>query len=127
MWHVRHGTAVTIGNYIVPVPRNWYVENHGQAGQLLVRLDTDDLTPTKRLKAPAAMLFSRSMPISDKNLSLRLSLNIDLLKKQGVESILQRTFNLNDGEVVLCSGDTSQAATVFWMSNQPRGSATHPD
>ena len=39
-WHLRHGTTLSIGNYVVPVPSNWYVESQSGEGQLLVRIDT---------------------------------------------------------------------------------------
>ncbi len=32
LWHLRHGTAINVGNCVVPVPANWYVESQEDGG-----------------------------------------------------------------------------------------------
>src|SRR5467141_1201563 len=93
-WHLTHGTALSVGNYIVPVPSNWYVESQSGEGQLLVRIDTADPTPYKWLKSHASILLLPEASLRDQDLHRLLSLDTDFLKQHGVEPILQRTFDV---------------------------------
>jgi hypothetical protein len=94
IWHLRHDSVV-VDNHIVLVPKNWYVEDEGSAGQFLVRLDTDDKSPVKRVKAHAYMSVSQLPRSINTNQALRyvVSLEMDAVKKQGVNPILQ-TFDV---------------------------------
>src|SRR5689334_25374167 len=90
IWHMRHGTSLAIGGYSVTVPNNWYVENIDGVGQHLFRLNTDDHTPTKRLKVHASILMQEVPPrlSNDRALALKKSLAIEAIKKHG-EPVLQ--------------------------------------
>jgi hypothetical protein len=104
IWHMQHGTVVTVGNYIVSVPRNWYVERYGRTGQLLVRVDTDDPSSPKKLKAHSSLSLSGApMLTNDQNLNIKMSLDRDLLERQGVKPILERTLPISGG-TVSCAG-----------------------
>ena len=104
IWHMRHGTSLTIGNYTGPIPMNWYVQDIDGVGPLLYRLDTDDHTPTKRLKAHASIsLLEMSMQNNDRALAIKRSLDVGAIKKYS-ESVLQHTFTLNDGTDIQCVG-----------------------
>ncbi len=130
-WHLRHGTHLVIGNYIVPVPANWYVENEGNGGQLLFRLDTDDHTPYRNLKWHSSILILPERPMNDQGLSRLVSLDEDFLKKQGVNPILERTFDVGN-EAIHCMGggrlpspsnmpDIFDAAPISWQCKSTVG------
>ena len=73
VWHLRHGTAMNVGNYTVPVPANWYVQSQMAGDQLLIRVDTADRTPPQRLKAHATILLLLEAPLTDQDLQRLLS------------------------------------------------------
>jgi len=102
---LRNGTTLTAGNYVVPVPRNWYPDGLNSGGQLLIRLDTDDQATVRKLKAHASISFDPTPKVaSEKDIGLRMSLDVSRLKNSGVTPILQRTFTLTGGEVISCTG-----------------------
>ena len=104
MWHLRHGTRMTVNGYIVPVPQNWHVEDEENGGELLVRLDTDDRTRHQELKAHASILVSPPTLVENRDINFWVSLERNTLKKSGAETISERTLRL-DGEVLACLGD----------------------
>src|ERR1700761_6216084 len=57
VWHWRHGVTLEMGNVTVPAPRNYLVTDFGE-GFLLTRLDTEDRTPTQRMKSVASIGFT---------------------------------------------------------------------
>src|ERR1700729_3820565 len=63
VWHWRHGTTLEIGNAVVPAPRNYLVQEFGD-GYLLVRLDTEDRTPTVRTKSKASIGVRPAPPVT---------------------------------------------------------------
>ena len=103
IWHLRHGTVTTVGNYSVPVPASWYVEDWGDGQQILMNLHTNDQTPLKRMKTHASIVLWPGTPVPIESLNRLTSLNADWLRKRGAEPDLQRTFNL-DGDILLCTG-----------------------
>jgi hypothetical protein len=110
IWHLRHGEALTVGDYVVPVPVNWYVENEGNEGYLLFRLDTDDHTPYKRLKQHASIVLFSERPMKDEDMNRLLSLDGAYLKKQGV---VQRTFSVRDGTIDCVGGDRPGPTGIY--------------
>ena len=103
VWHVRHGTVLTVGNYVLPVPANWDVENEGNDIFMMIRLDTDDRTPLKKLKWNASILLLPQRPMKDEGLNRLLSVELDFLKKRGVDPVPQRTLTMAD-ETIFCIG-----------------------
>jgi hypothetical protein len=138
VWHLRHGAATTVGNYSVPVPTSWYVEDRGDGEKLLVNLHTDDRTPLKRIKTHAGISIRAVIPVSIENLNRVTTLKMEFQKKQGAEPDLQRILNL-DGDVLLCtggkkldSGGIPDIEPVAWNCRLPGGLemtilATDPD
>jgi len=114
-WHLRHGEAVAIGGYAIPVPRNWYVSDMGLETETLVRLDAQETARPRpsndKPRFPATVnVFLSSFVLSKENLPRFTSLESSLLKKAGVEPIV-RTFEF-DGETLSCvGGDTFSHAT----------------
>ncbi len=127
VWHLRHGMAMNVGNYTVPVPANWYVKSQPGGDQLLVRIDTADRTPPQRLKAHATILLLLEAPLTDQDLHRLLSLDIELLKQHGVEPVLQRTFKIDSGTISCVGGDKLGSNGVFdiepvsWRCASPGG------
>ena len=106
VWHYRHGASVTVGDYIVPVPANWYVEDLNSSDKMLFRIDTDDRSPTRRLKAHAGIMLLLGRQRSTKDLDVLRSFEIASLKKHGAEPGF-RTLALN-GEAVTCVGGVQE-------------------
>lgn len=139
-WHVRHGTSTTLGHYVVPIPRNWYLLDDGNGALQLVRLDTDDRSPRKRIKGGSAILVSISgVTTTVENLKSVLSRQKELMEKNGTGSTLERTLDLT-GETLFCLGDTQSLNRggifdldlVAWHCSSPSGlqvtiEATEPD
>jgi hypothetical protein len=103
LWHLRHGAAMSVGTYTVPVPTNWYVESQSGGDQLLIRADTANQTPSNRPKAHATILLLIEPPSTDEQLNRSLALDREFLKQHGVDPVLQRTFK-TDGETISCVG-----------------------
>ena len=105
IWHIRHGNSVTISNYIVPVPRNWYIESENGVGQILVRVDTDNPAPRRKIKAYSSM-FLDEMPRmrSVQEVRSKIAIDVAMMKRQGSDEVMERTVHLNDGVVVYCAG-----------------------
>ena len=138
-WHVRHGTSTTLGHYVVPVPRNWYLLDEGDGALQLVRLDTDDRSPRKRIKGAAAILVSISgVTTTEQNVKSVLSRQKELMEENGTGSILERTLDI-DGETLFCLGGIPlniggdfDLDLVGWHCSSPGGvqvtiEATEPD
>ena len=140
LWHLHHGTATTVGGYVVPVPSNWYPQDVGAGTELLVRLDTDDHAPLKRIKAHSAIsIYVSPRATTDQDLAFALSRKKEVMEKRGVQPVLERTINLN-GESLSCLGDTTALKSkgifdlepIAWTCESPGGleitmQATEPD
>ena len=103
LWHLRHKAAV-VGDFVISVPGNWYVQSLGGGDQLLVRLDTADRSDTIRVKAHASIaIVQMRRRLSNQDLEWMASLEAAFLEKQGVQPILRKTFNLDDA-MIMCVG-----------------------
>lgn len=100
-WHLRHGRALQFGEYVLPVPWNWYPRNTANGTQILARLDTEDRTPQERKKAHASIVLSPK--VTHQDVDLQLAKQLDFLKKSGVETVLQQNLNVY-GDVISCIG-----------------------
>ncbi len=138
LWHMRHGNAVNVGNFVIPVPANWYVQDEGNGGKLLVRIDTSDQTPYKRLKAHAGMLLLPERPLSDLELGRMTSLDTASMKRNGADTVLQRTFSPDGGSISCVGGEKLGSMGIYdieptsWSCKSPAGlwvmvTATDPD
>jgi hypothetical protein len=43
IWHLRHGNTIEVGQYRVPVPKQWYVEHISANDMMLIDLNTGDV------------------------------------------------------------------------------------
>ncbi len=98
---------------------------------MLFRLDTDDHTPYKKLKWHASVLIFPEQPMNDQELNRLVSLHESFLKKQGVNPVLYRTFDVG-GEAIHCTGgdqlpsppdtpDIFDATPISWHCNSTGG------
>jgi hypothetical protein len=129
VWHVQHGTATTVCGYIVPVPANWYPQDEEAGTEPLVRLDTDDDAPLKRIKAHSAIsIYVSPRAMTDQDLAFVLSRKKEAMEKRGVQPVLERTINLN-GKSLLRLGDTTALNSkrifdlepIAWTCKSPGG------
>lgn len=102
-WHFRHGETVEVGNCIVPVPANWYVQAESDGGQLLVRIDTEDHAIRKRLQAHASILAVPGSPLKEEDLKQLLAIDRASLEKEGVKQIVEKRLS-TDGGTFFCIG-----------------------
>jgi hypothetical protein len=137
VWHLRHNT-VSVGGYIVPVPKNWYPQAEDETSYLLARLDTDDTAETKRLKAHAGILImTANRPLSDNDVNHMAALEASLLEKRGVRNVTTRSVTLGRETLMCVGGDTLGGGIVdaepeSWRCNASGGlqmsiTATQPD
>ena len=106
-WHRRHGEVVTVADYVVPAPRNWYVAYLTQDNEMMIRLDTDDHSEApsdgKKMRFQAQItLFTSSVSFTSEKLDSWTSFQSLLLKKNGAEPAL-RKYSL-DCETLSCVG-----------------------
>jgi hypothetical protein len=102
LWHLRHD-AVVMGNYVIPVPPNWCLENLENGDQLLTRLDTEDksLTGKPESRARVSVHWS-SKPFSEEDVENIASLDKARWEERGISPILWG-MNVN-GETITCVG-----------------------
>jgi hypothetical protein len=136
-WHLRHST-VSVGRYIVPVPKNWYPQAEDETSYLLARLDTDDTLETKRVKTHAGILIMASdRVVSEGDVSHMAALEVSLLQKHGVHNVTMRSVTLGRETLVCVGGDPLGGGIVdaepeSWRCNASGGlkmsiTATQPD
>ncbi len=126
IWHLQHGTSLVVGNYVVPVPKNWYVQDWGSENQLLVRLDTDERTRLSRLKAHAGVSLAEEPTLTnDQTISSRMSLAMDSLKREGVNPVMQRTFDIGNGRIVCAGGYKPKSPGIYDLDPVAWSCSTH--
>ena len=108
VWHVRHGGVLKFGNYLVPVPANWYVMDYGTGDQILIRLDHARETFSNGPRFPAAVSLLEGPPVRD--ISYWESFVTSNYKKRGTDAVLKREFNLNS-DTLHCIGGNALPAT----------------
>jgi hypothetical protein len=106
-WHHRHGEVLTIADYVVPAPKNWYVEDVNDDTQVLILLDTQPrLTAAagaKRLRFTAVVdVHARSWARTSEKVDSWTSFQANDLRKRGVEPVV-RKFSF-DAEDLSCVG-----------------------
>jgi hypothetical protein len=117
IWHFRHGNTLDVGDVVVPVPANWHVETLGKTEELLVRVDTADQTPYRRLKAHSSISLLVEKPLNDQDLNRLTSLELAFMKQHAADSISQRTFNVDGGTIVCIGGDKPGSMGIY--DNEP--------
>jgi hypothetical protein len=106
-WHFRHGEVLVVGEYRVPVPRNWFVEDTGVKGGLLLRLDTQDRTgnsvPDAKLSFRALVGVSLdNVVLGSEKMEKMRDFHASMVRRAGSEPVF-RSFDLG-GETLSCVG-----------------------
>ncbi len=107
VWHVRHGGVLRFGDYLIPVPANWYVNDYGTGDQILIRLDHAKGKPSNGLHLPATISLLEEPPLKDIN--YWESFVTSTFRKRGAYTVAQRQINL-DSEILVCVGGNALPA-----------------
>ncbi len=100
LWHWKNGNFVRVGNYSVPVPRNWLVKAQPLGGSLLVQ--TQFKRGTSVLSGINVVSVDYlSVPTND--LDFWKSNKKEWLKNNGVSNLEERSLSF-EGEAVACLG-----------------------
>ncbi len=94
------------------------MESQEDGGQLLVRIDTSDQTPSKKLRAHASILLFPENPLNDLDLARLTSLDLMSLKKGGVDPVLRRTFIAGGGTISCAGGDEPSSRRMYDVDPQ---------
>lgn len=113
LWHRPNGETITVGNYVIPVPNNWYVDNEGDRRYLLFRLDTDRRVPLTTKMQHSAILLFIERPLSDQDIRRLQSLEDELAKKRGAQSVSERAFSIGDDTIHCVGGDKAPGVGIF--------------
>jgi len=110
VWHWKHGTSATMGNYEVPVPERWLL-NQDWAGFTLI--NTSPTRPPRDGKfhiAPVINVFPfEKWPADARRLDFWLSLQRQRLAREDVEGIQEKTVQFGD-ESITCIGGRELSA-----------------
>ena len=136
-WHLRHST-ITVNGYVVPVPKNWYADKESDNNYLLMRLDTSDTAPIKRMKVHAVIgIEADKLPRTQSDVQRTAEMQTSWLKQHGVRNVTW-SMKVGDGTLV-CIGRGSLYGGGFidmdpetWACQAPSGLqmqivATPPD
>jgi|GEM_PF-3062918 len=107
VWHVRHGGVLRLGDYLIPVPINWYVNDYGPGDQILIRLDHAKGMSSNSTHLPATISLLEEPPLKDIN--YWESFVTSEYKKRGTDAVLHREISL-DSETLDCVGGNALPA-----------------
>lgn len=107
VWHIRHGGVLRFGDYLVPVPANWYVNDYGSGNQILIRLDYAKGNSSNGPRLPASISLMEEPPLKD--LTYWESFVTSSFRRNGTETVARRQFNL-DGQTLVCVGGNALPA-----------------
>ncbi|MGH9731793.1 MAG: hypothetical protein ACRD4A_08835, partial [Candidatus Acidiferrales bacterium] len=116
VWHVRHGGVLKCGDYLIPVPANWYVNDSGPGTGVLVRLDHAKELSSNEPYLPATISLLEEPPLKDIN--YWESFVTSGLKKKG--PVFQREISLG-GETLACVGGNTVPAVEAMKTKIPTG------
>jgi len=101
LWHVRHGGVESFGNYIIPIPLGWYIQDFGTHDRIVIKIDQDSSSRLARQRVPATITLLHLRELSD--LSGWTSLTLSSFKQRGADPTMTRTIMLDD-EAMSCVG-----------------------
>lgn len=126
VWHWRHGTTLEIGSAVVPAPRNYQVQEFGD-GFLLVRLDTEDRTPTQRTKSMASIGVRPAPPVTAEQMENVTVKMTEFSRQHDGHETQRRDFNVPGGRITCLGGDPlpsggrPDVAPVWWSCRSTLG------
>jgi hypothetical protein len=101
VWHWRHGYSTYVGDYQVPVPDHWLVEDSNDAN-IVILIDTRVRKMGDPLSDVGILTVSLA-PFPPRDIDDWASLTRQSLKRDGVTSVEEKTFRAGD-ETVVCLG-----------------------
>src|SRR5690348_2206720 len=101
IWQIEHHGLLTFAGYSIPVPRNWYVEEHGTNSQGLIRLDSAHRPTDNSWYPHATITLTDEPPITE--IDKWTSLVISSFKSTGADPALRHMVSA-DGETFSCVG-----------------------
>lgn len=107
VWHVRHGGVLRFGDYLVPVPANWYVNDYGPGNEILIRQDYAKVNSSNGPHLPASISLMEEPPLKD--ISYWESFVTSSFKRNGTETVARRQISL-DGQTLVCLGGNALPA-----------------
>ena len=111
VWHWRHGASLEIGNAVVPAPRNYSVQELGD-GYLLVRLDTEDRTPTQRTKSKAAITVRPAPPVTAEQMETVTEKMAEFARQRDGRETQRKDVNVPGGRITCLGGDALPSGGV---------------
>jgi hypothetical protein len=96
------------GDYLVPVPANWYVNEIDSGGQILIRLDRAKELSNDTPHIPATISLLEESPLKD--LNYWESFLTSVYEKRGTDPVLHREIDL-EGETFKCVGGNALPAS----------------
>lgn len=113
-WHSQHGDVLQLGDYRLPVPQDWYVENVSPARQVLIRVDTtgwQGAAFSSNLRFTAVINATlRAVEWPKGKVEAEMKFQTDQFKRRGVEPEV-RVIDLA-GEPLHCLGGQKLSATA---------------
>jgi len=106
-WHHQHGEVLSIADYSVPAPDNWYLEDIGEDHQVLILLNQQGRIRNSswdgNVPFTAVVAVSiRSSAWTEQKLNSWTSFEASQIKKRGVEPAFRKLSF--DGETLSCVG-----------------------
>lgn len=111
IWHWRHGYSARMGNYDVPVPEHWLLNQDPEAFTLV---NTDPTLPRQdgRFHTTAVVtLFQFHNPVGASQLQFWLTLERQRLEREGVKSTEEKRLSFDD-EAMICIGGSELSAMM---------------
>jgi hypothetical protein len=106
IWHWRHGYVSRMGNYDVPVPEHWSLDQNPTAFTLM---NTAPRSPGRDGKLHSTAIVSvypfRDRPIGIRGMEFWLSLERQRVDRQGVKPAVEKRLKLDDEDMVCIGGD----------------------
>src|SRR6266403_2642690 len=112
IWHWRHGYSTRMGNYDVPVPEHWLLDQNSVAFTLV---NTGPASPRRDGKFHTTSVITlfpfRDSPMGPSQIEFWLSLQRQRLEREGVKSALEERLSFDD-EAVICIGGSELSAMM---------------
>ena len=110
IWHWRHGYSTRMGNYDVPVPEHWLLDQNSVA---LTLVNTAPTLPRRdgKFHTTAVVSVFPFRPIGTGQIEFWLSLQRQRLEREGVKSAVEKRLSLDD-EAVICIGGSELSAIM---------------
>lgn len=118
IWHWKHGYSSTIGNYEVPVPERWLITNQNSVAFDLMNSAPNVHRDAKiHMRTVISVYPFRQRAIGPDGVALWLSQQRQLLARDEVESVEEKTLKFED-ESIACIGGPQLSAILRSSPNR---------